>query len=543
MVQLVDSPGDVGLAIFKWLLRGDCAAAVLDEIQPMDPNSVAGLVRDERLRAAEVLAIWAYARAIGSLGDVESRRTSEMRRALRIPSGYDRECDSIVEMAKCTAGLSAAGLMSEPPQPIMAKISAVVTNYLSDGRTRRACLPGLRSEVFEHPGDRAFLRILQKLPGLGRLTGEVVDILAKAEQVRLASTAIRVTSTSLPPLYDCYLEACSVLVVTDPPPLYIEAGPINAYTTGADEPIVVISSMAVSLLNRPETVFVLGHELGHVLAGHVRYHTLAQFLARSAGNGLGSLLGMPMQLLQGVSVRPALLAWSRRSEFTGDRAGLLACQNREAALRVMMKLAGYPPASYQGMVSRSIVQQAAKYEAMLEDSTLQRFMNEADVIYESHPRVVARALDLLKWCDEGYYNEILRATPDTLAKMSDRICEDPEEHDLTTSVCRELVDWCVLEFSMSSKEAGYQVREMVFSSRVSSDSPLDCVGQVEMLVRKRMVDCFEYTILLLLVRDGEPVQVTMLVTRDSTWNRVPERIRREFIESGLDSHSYRLYPN
>ena len=46
-----------------------------------------------------------------------------------------------------------------------------------------------------------------------------------------------------------------------------------------------------------------------------------------------------------MGLQGALTRWQRSSELTADRAGLLACQSQDPALRSMMKLAGLPCAT------------------------------------------------------------------------------------------------------------------------------------------------------------------------------------------------------
>ena len=64
------------------------------------------------------------------------------------------------------------------------------------------------------------------------------------------------------------------------------------------------------------------------------YRTMTVILIRLAQ------LGFPIVGLAARAVLLALLEWSRKSELSADRAGLLAVQNPEAALGTMLKLAG-----------------------------------------------------------------------------------------------------------------------------------------------------------------------------------------------------------
>jgi Zn-dependent protease with chaperone function len=106
---------------------------------------------------------------------------------------------------------------------------------------------------------------------------------------------------------------------------------INAFTVGSENPIVVLNTKTVECLTEAELRFILGHEVGHIKSQHSLYHWIARFILPYIGDtlgkatfGIGKIFTAPLQL--------ALLSWSRKSELTADRAGLLACQNRTAAL-------------------------------------------------------------------------------------------------------------------------------------------------------------------------------------------------------------------
>ena len=102
-----------------------------------------------------------------------------------------------------------------------------------------------------------------------------------------------------------------------------------------NKPIIVLNSALVELLDEDELRFVIAHELGHALSGHAVYQTLLPRLITISG----VLSSVP---LGGVGIRvivAALMEWSRKSELSADRAGLLATQDPQVAFRVHMKLA------------------------------------------------------------------------------------------------------------------------------------------------------------------------------------------------------------
>jgi Zn-dependent protease with chaperone function len=251
----------------------------------------------------------------------------------------------------------------------------------------------VRSIVFEHPSDRAALAALKAVPGVGLLTNKAVDFFNKSDAMALLGGAILATPQSLPVIYKILEEACEILDVSPIPALYVKFGPLESYTLGAKEPYIVLASIAVSLFTREELLFVLGHELGHIKAGHVPYHTLAKTVKDGAAVASNITLGLS-QLAFDATLSPLLGFWSRRSEFTADRAGFLVCQDQEAALRALMKLSGYPPTFYKEMHTRSIVAQADRFRNQLAHHAAERFFTVSNLWSASHPYTVSRAYEL-----------------------------------------------------------------------------------------------------------------------------------------------------
>ena len=123
------------------------------------------------------------------------------------------------------------------------------------------------------------------------------------------------------------------------------------------------------------------------------------------GNILGSMtLGLGNLFSQGLQI--ALLNWQRKAEFTADRAGLLACQNVEAATTLMMKLAGAPPKFYSNLKVEDFKKQAKEFEEFDEDN-LDKIAKAISVMFEEHPWTVMRGHELYKWIDSGEYDNVL----------------------------------------------------------------------------------------------------------------------------------------
>jgi Zn-dependent protease with chaperone function len=188
------------------------------------------------------------------------------------------------------------------------------------------------------------------------------------------------------------------------PELYVSQTPFfNAGAYGIDTPFIVLHSAALELLDDDELRVLLSHEMGHVLSGHALYRTIAAVLA------LISLGALPM--LASIAVLPirlAFLEWSRKSELSADRAGLLGAQDVVAAQRLDMKMAGGGRGEgFAGQLNvDAFMQQAHEYAASGEG---------LDVVYKvlstlalTHPMHTVRAAELQRWVASGEYDRILR---------------------------------------------------------------------------------------------------------------------------------------
>lgn len=292
------------------------------------------------------------------------------------------------------------------PSDELTKIGAsIVFEAVKDGSfIKKYKISNLSSKEYEHPLDRYALNALQGTPGLETLIRKFNQYgIEKMLKIQYTGSNIKVTESNFPRLYKAMRTACSILEVEDMPDMYMELGFINAFTSGVEKPILVVTSGCLGLLDYDELLFVIGHEIGHIKSQHVLYHQMASVLPLigSIAGGIGNWISTGLQI--------ALLNWQRKSEFTADRAGLLVCQNINAATTAMMKLAGYPPTSYNHMNVEEFIKQANEFEGF-DDNTVDKIVKGLSVMYADHPWTVMRGAELQKWIDSGDYNKILNRT-------------------------------------------------------------------------------------------------------------------------------------
>ena len=265
----------------------------------------------------------------------------------------------------------------------------------------RAAFPGISSRAFEHPADRSALTALRSLQGFDAVLRKASGLVAE-RSLRLMhlGMAVRVGPRQFPAVYAMVVEAAAALDLDQVPELYLVNDPrVNAIALGLDRPFVVLHTATVDLMTDDELRFVVGHEVGHIASGHAVYRTLLFHLIRVAAR----VAWVPLGALGVRAVVTALEEWARKSELSADRAGLLVCQDPDAALRALMKTAG--GSRIGEMEVDSFLAQAAEYDAVgdLRDSVLKLLSLQG----QTHPFAVLRAAELRRWIGSGEYAQVL----------------------------------------------------------------------------------------------------------------------------------------
>ena len=267
--------------------------------------------------------------------------------------------------------------------------------------TERTLLPSISSRAWEHPADRGALVALRKLRGFDIILKQLSAFLnERAVRMLLLGSAVRADERQFARVHRLYREAGEVLDAGVLPELFIRADPtINAMAIGLDKPVIVLNSGLVDVMDDDELRFVLGHELGHVLSGHAVYRTLlGALLALSS-----TVFALPLGALGVRAVIAALLEWQRKSELSADRAGLLAGQQSEVALRAHMKMAS--GGRIDELDAEAFLAQADDYHA--NDDVRDLLLRVLIVESQTHPFAVVRAGELDRWAKSGEYQAIL----------------------------------------------------------------------------------------------------------------------------------------
>jgi Zn-dependent protease with chaperone function len=261
-------------------------------------------------------------------------------------------------------------------------------------------LRGISPRAYEHPADRAATAALKRIPKLDLVVRRLIEFqYERALRQSFLAGSVKLGPRQLPEVWAAYEDVLETLDMPDVYDLYVSQYPLaNAMTIGAQKPMIVVSSHAVSLLDPAELKTVLAHEVGHVLSDHVMYATALFLLLRLSAVPGPSTLRLPLLALEA-----ALYAWYRATELTCDRAATLVNRDPLVTCRTLMVLAG-------GSASRKLdldafLQQASEYEEW--GSGLDRLARNAVQLRLTHDVPVRRVSELMRWVRSGEYDRVV----------------------------------------------------------------------------------------------------------------------------------------
>jgi Zn-dependent protease with chaperone function len=253
----------------------------------------------------------------------------------------------------------------------------------------RKRLPGITSKAFVSETDKAALEALQKVPLLPKIVQKFYELgIDRWMYCWNMAQAVRCGPNQYRTLYESLRESCDILDMPEPE-LYVTSNPFpNAFAGGVERPYITIRSSMIDTLNEEQLLHLMGHELGHIKAGHVLYKSV------------GDVASIGLML--------AFFEWSRQAEITADRAGLLVSQSLETSLEANLALAAGPNRLSHEMSRDAFMEQARAYQDVTGLDAVGKVL--IFVLMSStytHPMPVHRAQELERWVLSGAYDRIL----------------------------------------------------------------------------------------------------------------------------------------
>ena len=274
-------------------------------------------------------------------------------------------------------------------------------------------LVNLSSKAYEHPADRAATAALATVPGLDMVVRKLIEFgYERAYRQEFLSASVKLGEHQLPEVWADWNAVVARLDLPERYDLYLTQFPIaNAAAIGAQKPMVVVNSRAVTLLDELELRTVLGHEAGHILSDHVLYITALRIIvALSQGMRLPFVAALPLR-----AVALILFEWYRAAELSADRAATLVNRDPLVTCRTLMALAGGVGTDRLNL--DAFIGQATEYEEW--SSGWDKLNRMRSDLFLTHSRPVRRVKEVMAWVQSGAYDRIVAGEYPTRDQQAD----------------------------------------------------------------------------------------------------------------------------
>ena len=276
-------------------------------------------------------------------------------------------------------------------------------------------LAGISPKAWQHPADRAATAALASIPYLDQVVRKLIELgYERALRQSYLGSSVRLGEDQLGDVWREHALAYATLDMPDVPALYLTQIPFaNAGAIGAKQPIVVVQSGLVRLLDSSQRRAVFAHEAAHILSDHQLYGTALLILLH-----LGSA-ALPLPL---IPVRTALLEWSRAAELSCDRAAALVTRDPLAVCRTLMSIAG--GAMVDQLDLDVFMKQGLEYDE--KGSGLERLTRLLIDLGLTHPMPVRRTHELMDWVRSGAFDRVVGGEYPTRGEPHDVRAESGE---------------------------------------------------------------------------------------------------------------------
>lgn len=173
-----------------------------------------------------------------------------------------------------------------------------------------------------------FFILLSLSIGLALIIVGIAVALLKVRQGQLLGNCVKVSQDVLPEVHDAAKTAAQRLSMRIPDVFVGQNPVINAYALGFwGRKSVILNSKTVECMEREELISILGHEFSHIRCHHTDWMVIA-----------GSATGMSIPIISDI-LSVIFMTWTRKSEFTADRGGLLASRDLNSSAQALLKVA------------------------------------------------------------------------------------------------------------------------------------------------------------------------------------------------------------
>lgn len=265
--------------------------------------------------------------------------------------------------------------------------------------------PNVESVHFQHPDDTRALNSLKSIPGFSALMKTFFKFYNERQFfIQNMSSNLKLSESQMPDYYNMLPPICEKLGIKVPN-LYLEldVNP-NAYTSGDNEPFIVITSGLIDNMPKELIPTVLAHECGHIACHHTLYHTMGNMvlngtLAALDSFGISKLISVPLEV--------AFFYWMRCSEYSADRAAIICDGNAEKLIEMCMRFSGYKDNIINVTNKELFIQQAINYNNYVANSDWNQILEFLMLKDRTHPFNSVRAFEANKWVGSEQFLNVI----------------------------------------------------------------------------------------------------------------------------------------
>jgi hypothetical protein len=249
------------------------------------------------------------------------------------------------------------------------------------------------------------------------------------------------------------------------------------------------------------------------------------------------------EIFSEATIKPALAKWARFSELTADRAGYLACQDKDTAIRAFMKLAGYPPRFYSYMRTEEFVKQAEEFNKQLNESIQARIINTSNLWDASHPYTVLRAAKLIEWLESDLGGYIPQMNRYQLEKVAKSVNSDSLQWELTNGTILKIAQWANEKLKVPICYSMRELRRVISGCGTLSNTDLEKILMIELRMLKTSSSTVLYESILLFNAENSPEKISRVTLQvmETSWEDVPTKHREEYVRLGKKEQNWILY--
>jgi Zn-dependent protease with chaperone function len=267
---------------------------------------------------------------------------------------------------------------------------------------------------FEHPSMQGMNQVLRNSVVLRRSAESLSRKIGKP-WYESTFNCVPATETQYARVHRLAGLAARRLGVTRPPAVYVELDRVyDSATYGTeDDAFVNVGSYLPRVLNDRELLFILGHEMGHLVSKHALWTTAILFLvgqqrSNLMSEGVMGFLSNPLKIIEG-GVDSMVTGWQRVAEFTADRAALLVVGSFDAAKRAIFLL---HLRSRRELDEMNIDEWIGRVES--QDQTMAKY---SQMMTSATPYLSSRLVELKRFAGSPQY-EALRARIESRSGVS-----------------------------------------------------------------------------------------------------------------------------